>query len=381
MNEFVASIISKAKNAGIDFRVVGGLVNNKVDLSTSDVDIFLRTENGLSKLSNLILSEVGLYPNVVLVSRREISNYGWQFVFSYKDNYFKLDLFVGLRFSNIELMDSKVFFDLASQEGNEEEIYRFIKKNTAFKDAWPGVPREVYRFAVDRVTFPKRVCFYFIKLFENIKSLMYERDGVMVAFLGPDGSGKSSVINSIEAKLCGKKLVIPVKRFHWRPELKEKKQSPTIVVDPHGDRPRGSIMSFVKLCYLAMVFNLGYLLRVKRLLHRGYIVLFDRYYHDLLVDQKRYRYGGSTFLAKVVGKLIPQPDMWILLDASADILYQRKQEVSYSEVVKQVDGYRDLIDTLDNGHTIDATQPLDEVVKDIDKVLVEFLSNRMSRNC
>ena len=45
-------------------------------------------------------------------------------------------------------------------------------------------------------------------------------------------------------------------------------------------------------------------------------VLLDRCYHDLLVGPKRYGCGGPPCFARLVARVIPQPDLCIVLDVS-----------------------------------------------------------------
>ena len=59
----------------------------------------------------------------------------------------------------------------------------------------------------------------------------------------------------------------------------------------------------------------------------------------MLVDPRRYRYGGAMWLARWVGKIIPKPDLWILLDAPAEVLQKRKQEVPPEETARQRRAY------------------------------------------
>ena len=104
--------------------------------------------------------------------------------------------------------------------------------------------------------------------------------------------------------------------------------------------------------------------------------IWDRYYHDRLVDPLRYRYGGPMWLARWVGKLIPMPDLWILLDAPAEVLQARKQEVSFSETTRQRGAYLALMREMDNTVVVDASQPLDKVVADVNAAILRFLAER-----
>lgn len=200
--------------------------------------------------------------------------------------------------------------------------------------------------------------------------------GAFVAFLGADGSGKSSVIAHVAASLAP--AFLDVAHFHLRPKLGL--ASPAgpapVVTDPHGRPPRGWVMSTVKLAYLAADYWLGYLARVRPRLARVDLVVFDRYFHDLLVDPRRQLYGGSLALARLVGSLLPKPQWWILLDAPPEVLQSRKQEVSFAESARQRDAYRRQVGAFANATIADAARPLPEVVRQVNAALLEWLTAR-----
>ncbi len=124
---------------------------------------------------------------------------------------------------------------------------------------------------------------------------------------------------------------------------------------------------------------MGYVSNIFPLLVKSTFVVFDRYYHDLLVDTKRYRYGGSRWFAKFIAKFIPQPDLWILLDAPAEVLQARKQEVSFEETARQIEAYLQLIQNLPNGYIVDASMPLDSVVTNLEKIILSHLEKKVNK--
>jgi thymidylate kinase len=71
-------------------------------------------------------------------------------------------------------------------------------------------------------------------------------------------------------------------------------------------------------------------------------VQFDRYFHDVLVDPLRYRYGGPTWYAAFLCRLLPEPDLVILLDANEDLILARKTELPRAEIQRQRVAYRNL---------------------------------------
>lgn len=203
---------------------------------------------------------------------------------------------------------------------------------------------------------------------------MQQNTNRFIVILGPDGSGKSSVMNAVSDGL--KKEGYETHTFHLRVRLRKDSDVAQVpVVDPHGTRPYGQWLSTIKVFYLILYYWWGHFFKVRPLLKRNAVVMFDRYYHDMLVDPKRYRYGGSMWLARLAGKLIPRPGLWILLDASPEILQSRKQEVSFAEMVRQRNEYLKQIKTMKNGVVVDAAQVLDEVVADANEAILGFIAD------
>ena len=205
--------------------------------------------------------------------------------------------------------------------------------------------------------------------------------GICVAILGPDGSGKSSVIEQYLSALGS--AFRNTACFHLRPHLlRGSTAGQTINTDPHGQKPRGVIASTAKLLFLWADYVLGYYFCVRPLLMRSTLVVFDRYYQDLLVDARRFRYGGPRWLARLVGRLIPMPDLLLVLDAPADVLQARKQEVPAAESARQAQAYRDVAeDTAARGRAVlvDAARPLDMVVSQCAERTLDFMAKRTAR--
>jgi len=194
------------------------------------------------------------------------------------------------------------------------------------------------------------------------------RRGIVVAFLGADGSGKSTVITALQAELAP--TFSHIQYIHLRPTVRAARAPGPPATDPHGQAPRSYLGSIAKMIYLLFAYIAGWRVNVRPHLRRSGLVIFDRYFHDTLVDPVRYRYAGPMWLVRLVGKLIPKPDLWILLDAEPDILQSRKQEVSPQETARQRNAYLALAQELSGFHTVDASRSPGEVVTDAKAIIL-----------
>jgi thymidylate kinase len=236
--------------------------------------------------------------------------------------------------------------------------------------------------------------------------------GLMVAFLGVDGAGKSTVIARVSLDLVP--ALQDTKQYHKRtfpsaiewtkqyllragpgepeeedvPVLEDGSvlsydapgQPPSELHDPHALPPRNAIVSLVGLGFKWANYTLsGYVADIYPRLVRSTLVLLDRDYHDLLVDPKRYRYGGPAWLARAVGWFIPRPQLVILLDAPPEVLYSRRRELPFEEITRQCEAYLELTRNLPNGHVVDASKPLDEVVVRVEQLILDYMAERTAR--
>jgi thymidylate kinase len=150
----------------------------------------------------------------------------------------------------------------------------------------------------------------------------------------------------------------------------------TIVYDPHAKPPRGAFLSLVKIAVWLVEEWYANLFQQKK----STLLICDRYYHDLLVDPMRYRFGAPLWTARLIGRLMPQPKLWILLNAPAEILQARKQEVTPQETARQCIAYLAFVRKLHRHVVVDASQSLDKVIADVElaigKALIEDEGNR-----
>lgn len=198
--------------------------------------------------------------------------------------------------------------------------------------------------------------------------------GLCVAVLGPDGAGKSTLANRLGEDLLGAFRRTTV--FHLRPALIDRKLDRGPVTDPHGKAPYPFWVSLLKIPYYVLTYGLGHLFHIRPRLVRSTLVLFDRYYDDLLVDPRRYRYAGPMGFARLGRRFIHNPDLYFIVDVPEEDVWTRKQEVSRGEVGRQRDSYRRLAAHLPGAVVLDGSLPADEVARNACDVIVDYLRHR-----
>jgi thymidylate kinase len=161
--------------------------------------------------------------------------------------------------------------------------------------------------------------------------------GLLIALMGPDGAGKSTLASAIASTISG-----PFRRsdvFHFRPRVVAPRQLKTSANPPRLSS-RGPIASALKLVLYLADYWIGYLAIVRPALCRTSLVMFDRYFDDLGIDSRRYGYTGPRWLVALASRAVPRPDLTLVLTADAQQLSERKGEISIREGEVLLEAYR-----------------------------------------
>lgn len=175
-------------------------------------------------------------------------------------------------------------------------------------------------------------------LYTFARNYLCSNTGFSMAFTGPDGSGKTTVIDTVIREL-GDVFRKAHVYYHFRPtlfgNLGEVAHAAGVKanVDRDYDRPHRSthksrLSSLCRLAYYSIDYILGYWLRVKTQTRITRLVVFDRYYTDIICDSRRSSiYLSPRFLYGFGRVFIPMADYNILLTASTESILSRKAEL------------------------------------------------------
>lgn len=181
-------------------------------------------------------------------------------------------------------------------------------------------------------------------LYTFIRNYIRSNTGFSIGFTGPDGAGKTTVIYLLTERLS------PVfaqahRYYHFRPGLfgniGDVAQSAGLKQDvdrkygsPHRGGKTGHVSSLFRLFYYSTDYLLGYFVKVKPVLRITRLVIFDRYYTDIICDSRRSRIFLNYKFLYWFGRLfIPSLDYNILLTTDAETILTRKEELDRGEIV------------------------------------------------
>jgi O-antigen/teichoic acid export membrane protein/thymidylate kinase len=200
--------------------------------------------------------------------------------------------------------------------------------------------------------------------------------GVYIVILGPDGAGKSTLTQKI-LELLGP-LFASTKILQWRPQfLKPRPRYFPGFNPPHTKPPHGLIESVARVLAVLLDYWVAYPTIIRPLLARVTLVVYDRDFHDLLVDRLRYRYGGPDWLPGLAAKLLPRPEtLYLTLDAEPDVLLRRKNEVAPDELRRQRGAYRDLAARLPSSTLIRTDEDLEVSTSAGTRAILTYMASR-----
>ncbi len=174
--------------------------------------------------------------------------------------------------------------------------------------------------------------------------------GTSLALLGLDGAGKTTTAARLKADLPWP--TVSLYMGVWR-------QSTL-------DRVVRKVVGAQLLLRLGRLSRLALLTRYHRAL--GRVVLLDRFIVDATLPSPDLDWKGR-FSSALVLRTASAPDRMVFLDAPAEVVFARKGELTIEELERRREHYREMQPQFPQWVTVEADQPLDEVLAELNEML------------
>lgn len=228
---------------------------------------------------------------------------------------------------------------------------------------------------------PKLVPFRYLKafLFNSRKP-----SGVFVVLVGPDGSGKTTVAESLIRK--GKNSFFSVSLFHFSiptfPRLAKLLGRGSR--EPDYTLPNSGTSAPIQSKSRALIYTIYYglelffysHLRLRRRLRQGELVIFDRYLHDWMF-QRSYRNMSRPAIRWLLSRSV-SPELVVYLTGNPVEINFRKPELSVSEISYQQTLIESDLMPFWEGRGV-TTVKLSSTALTVDEI-VKMILNKLTRN-
>ncbi len=212
--------------------------------------------------------------------------------------------------------------------------------------------------------------------------------GTVIAILGVDGAGKSTIIDAIKQPLddaTHNATIVQHLRPTLLPPLARLRGKKAIdngpVIKPHGSAPSGALGSLFRLVYLTGDYMLGYWFKTRpQIAKRPAIYLFDRYAYDMAIDPHRFRIALPSKLIRWFTRLAPKPDLIFCLYGNPDVIAARKRELPLEEVVRQVDALREFAANEPRTVLISTEGRVEQVRDQVLEAIANYCAKRAERS-
>ena len=184
-------------------------------------------------------------------------------------------------------------------------------------------------------------------VFDTIKNIFGNR-GFTMTFSGVDGAGKSTIIKNVKEQL-EKKYRRNVVVLRHRPSIlpilssyrygKEKAEQRAAQSPPRKGNNKNKLTSILRFFYYYSDYLLGQFYVNVRYLWRGYVVVYDRYYFDFIVDSKRSNIEIPKSIPTFLYRFVNHPKLNLFLYACPETIRERKKELDFDSIGELTESY------------------------------------------
>ncbi len=211
---------------------------------------------------------------------------------------------------------------------------------------------------------------YLAYLLDTARTMVFNR-GFVVTFSGVDGAGKSTVIERV-ATMLDKQFRRPVKVLRHRPSVlpilsawrygKEEAERKSVASLPRTGNNTSRLSSLARFAYYYTDYLLGQWYVYLRYVLRGYVVVYDRYYYDFMVDGRRSNLELPEWVTTMGFWFLRKPAFNFFLFADPETILARKQELAKDTITLLTRRYRGLFKRLGRGRTAAVFTNIENIV-------------------
>ena len=276
-----------------------------------------------------------------------------------------------------------------------DTIIEYIKANDfdAVLSINKKFTRSLRRYVSKKKPFKTIGCslqFFFQKIWRVV--IAYRKYKRVIAIIAPDGAGKTTFIDELKKQLDNYYVADENDErfhlYHFRPEIFKNlgevgekmgmMEQDKDFTTPHRSDAANPVSSFFRISYYTMDYILGWQKCIRKDVHYDKYSIFDRYSYDFIVDPVRTKLKLPRWTRRFFVRLTPQPQIVFVLCADPKTIYERKQELEFEEIDRQMKEYIKLADKRKRFYKIDAEKPADEMADEAMEIILDKYTKKWS---
>lgn len=199
----------------------------------------------------------------------------------------------------------------------------------------------------------------------------FKHKGKFIVLVGPDGVGKTTLAYIITDLL--KDYYRGIKYFHFIPKkLIDARKLDTITQKnkiSFDDISNPKIISLLRIFRNTIRFNLNYF-KIIYYIYKQNLIIGDRYFYNYFFYPSSMKYSASKEIVNFFYKLIPKPKFIFFIEASPEIIHNRKKELTKDEILKQLNLIKNFVKKNNNTYIINNDNNPHDAASTIAKIIL-----------
>jgi hypothetical protein len=202
----------------------------------------------------------------------------------------------------------------------------------------------------------------------------FQPTGLTLALLGTSALRESNVYQRVVEVLTP---AFGVQNVKWRrrPAIPESKNPATAEHFVYG-HSKGTLRSSIGLLVWFCSYWARYAFRIRPLVVRTHLVVLDRYFHDGLVDGNSGKLKGPVWMARLLSRFAPKPDLLLFLDSKDETMLSEASAAAEKNMSSAAGTSREFLLPYRSVRFVGINSKMDQTVQEASQLFIEHLAQR-----